>query len=74
MEATDVAEDVRYLGDSVYLGWERTTEGPVAVLFTWNGLTEDPRNKIYLEPDVIAQLGLAFLEKGAERGGAKWVS
>jgi len=41
-----------YLGDSVYAEWENG----MLLLTTNNGHPDDPRNKIYLEPEVIRAL------------------
>lgn len=49
------AKDPIYLGDSVYAG--RTDEGGVW-LVTWNGFYDDPRNKIYLEPQTLQAFDL----------------
>jgi hypothetical protein len=48
-----------YLGDSVYC--ELNEHGQI-VLTTWNGYPDDPRNVIYLEPEVIEALQL-YLRK-----------
>ena len=45
-----------YLGDSVYAEWD----GYSIVLTTENGYTDDPRNRIVLEPEIYAEL-LAFV-------------
>ena len=47
----DVSKPV-YLGDSVYA----ETDGYALILTTNNGYPDDPRNRIYLEPDVYAGL------------------
>jgi hypothetical protein len=39
-----------YLGDSVYA--ETTKYGEIK-LTTWNGYDDDPRNVIYMDPDVL---------------------
>jgi hypothetical protein len=41
-----------YLGDSVYVGFD----GYHYWLMTWNGYSDDPRNKIALEPSVYEAL------------------
>lgn len=41
-----------YLGDSVYAEWD----GYGIILTTENGYTDDPRNRIVLEPDIYAAL------------------
>jgi hypothetical protein len=41
-----------YLGDSVYVEFD----GEIVVLTTENGLPDDPRNRIVLEPNVYASL------------------
>lgn len=43
-----------YLGDSVYAEFD----GYGITLTTWNGYPDDPRNKIYLEPQVLEALDL----------------
>jgi hypothetical protein len=47
-----------YLGDSVYAEWN----GYAIVLTTENGYTDDPRNRIVIEPEVYASL-LAFVRR-----------
>jgi hypothetical protein len=42
----------RYLGDSVYASFD----GYLLLLTTENGYEDDPRNRIGLEPEVIAAL------------------
>ena len=42
----------QYLGDSVYAEFD----GYGITLTTWNGYPDDPRNTIYLEPQVLAAL------------------
>jgi len=42
----------QYLGDSVYVDFD----GAGLWLTTENGYPDDPRNKIYLEPEVILAL------------------
>jgi hypothetical protein len=44
--------DATYLGDSVYV---RAESGMIELL-TWNGYADDPRNRIYLEPEVYQAL------------------
>jgi hypothetical protein len=51
-----------YLGDSVYA--EIESYGRL-ILTTWNGYPDDPRNVIYLEPEVIEALQL-YLRKVAD--------
>jgi hypothetical protein len=51
-----------YLGDSVYA----ECDGFGITLTTNNGYPDDPRNKIFLEPAVIAAL-LEYIEKQKER-------
>jgi hypothetical protein len=51
-----------YLGDSVYA--EMDSFGAL-VLTTWNGYTDDPRNVIVLEPEVLEVLQL-YLRKVAK--------
>ena len=41
-----------YIGDSVYV----ETDGYGLILTTNNGYHDDPRNRIYLEPDTYAGL------------------
>jgi hypothetical protein len=41
-----------YLGDSVYV----ETDGYGLIVTTNNGYPDDPRNRIYLEPEVYAAL------------------
>jgi hypothetical protein len=48
----------QYLGDSVYVDWD----GQMLCLTTWNGYPDDPRNKIYLEPEVYESL-LRYVER-----------
>ena len=51
MSDTDTTKPV-YLGDSVYV----ETDGYGLILTTNNGYHDDPRNRIYLEPEVYAAL------------------
>lgn len=48
----------QYLGDSVYAEWN----GYDIVLTTENGYTDDPRNRIVLEPSIYAEL-LGFVRR-----------
>jgi len=57
-----------YLGDSVYAEWlfvETLTSRcmPVLVITTNNGYPDDPRNKIWMEPEVLDALN-QFIAKG----------
>ena len=61
-ETTSVRD---YLGDSVYVGWD----GYGLELTTSNGFPDDPRNRIYLEPEVFQAL-VRFMERVA-RGASK---
>jgi hypothetical protein len=58
-----------YLGDSVYVGFD----GYHIQLITWNGYSDDPRNKIALEPSVYEAL-LRWVEnlKISTKGEIKW--
>jgi hypothetical protein len=49
-----------YLGDSVYAEWNEDYQ---LVLTTWNGYDDDPRNQIFLEPEVIKNL-VDFIKQG----------
>ena len=51
MSDTDTTKPV-YLGDSVYV----ETDGYGLILTTNNGHHDDPRNRIYLEPEVYEAL------------------
>jgi hypothetical protein len=52
-------KDKRYLGDSVYVEMEQG----LIKLYTWNGYWDDPRNRIYLEPEVAIELVRYLTEK-----------
>lgn len=51
-----------YLGDSVYADFD----GYYIELTTWNGYPDDPRNKIFLEPQVYESL-LRYVEALKEK-------
>jgi len=55
-----------YLGDSVYAEWEATFAGRRLKLTTNNGWPDDPRNVIYLEPEVWEAL-LLFVKPPESR-------
>jgi hypothetical protein len=64
----EVAEPSRkqYLGDSVYVDFD----GYYIELTTNNGYPDDPRNKIYLEPQVYESL-LRYVENLKESANDK---
>ena len=47
-----------YIGDSVYVQYD----GRGIILTTENGYRDDPRNKIYMEPEVIEGF-FSFVER-----------
>ena len=51
-----------YLGDSVYISYD----GYGYWLTTQNGYADDPRNKIFMEPEVYEAMK-AFIEKRVSR-------
>lgn len=56
-----------YLGDSVYV----EVENGMFKLTTNNGYPDDPRNVIFLEPEVWASLNRYVTIEGEERAAAK---
>ena len=54
MATSGMSDRGEYLGDSVYVQ-EGSFKGEI-VLTTNNGLPDDPRNKIYMEPAVLQAL------------------